>query len=468
MRFRIILLLVSLLCCWTSCSLEVPLEDRVSDPGAITSIAAAERAAAAAYLSYTGWQYTLQYSILAGDFHPSSWLSSAPAQQQLYLWAPQALIDLSNTLWREHYHTITLCNVLLTRIGGVQPTAPGELQKRRALEGTTLLLKAQCYLQLLQLYAPSPAKVPGTTPAIPLRDAVEASPAPRASIAEAVQEIKRLIGLALPLVVDNNALDAHWLGYPACLLLSAQLALWQGDYVQAAQEAQRLLALYPQLLEATPSNFYQTMWGGSSPGDALFLYDLSRLGGASRPFQDNLQYDPLWGDFFLIPPHEALSPDDARKSAYELPFSAPDGTTALLWGKYNAMNRQGVEYHDLYAARATEALFICAEALAHLNDLQGAQQLLEGHLRHVGLPKTLAPSTQKELLAQILQEKRIEFRGEGVSFFDAKRCAVAPLARYTPGGKLLSSILPDDYRWCWPIPKAELRLSEGMTQNPGW
>ena len=126
MRFRIILLLVSLLCCWTSCRLEVPLEDRVSDPGAITSIAAAERAAAAAYLSYTGWQYTLQYSILVGDFHPSSWLSSAPAQQQLYLWAPQVLIDLSNTLWREHYHTITLCNVLLMRIGDVQAAAPGE------------------------------------------------------------------------------------------------------------------------------------------------------------------------------------------------------------------------------------------------------------------------------------------------------------------------------------------------------
>ena len=77
-------------------------------------------------------------------------------------------------------------------------------------------------------------------------------------------------------------------------------------------------------------------------------------------------------------------------------------------------------------------------------------------------------SDQKEVRRLIHKERRVEFVGEGVRFFDMKRCAI-PAKRYSVYGKQVSTtIKPDDYRWTLPIPASEYRYNTLVKQNEGW
>ena len=63
-------LLLLLAALHAGCSLDIPMEDKVSDPKAISTISAMQRATAAAYYSYSWHSYDIVFSILAEEFQP--------------------------------------------------------------------------------------------------------------------------------------------------------------------------------------------------------------------------------------------------------------------------------------------------------------------------------------------------------------------------------------------------------------
>lgn len=457
------------------CTLDIPLEDKVSDPKAISNLVALQRASAAAYLSYRWHDYDLGFSILSDDFMPSGWMESQQTDKLRYLWNDQRILDDASNLWREHYNTIALCNTAIERVHEVKVSTEADRKKRDALIGSILLLSARCYLQLLQVYAAAPTDNEGLeAPGVVLRDRVAFELLPRSSVAHSLQAIESRIERALALLKDNaisiEGSDAiNWLGYDAGLLLLAQTALWGGNYDKALRAANELLKDPKGRLAVDAAQRYEMMWTAKSTGDALYAHDQFDKQQGVKLYLQETQYDSDNGDLFSTRKGTELEDNDVRKPFYEIPFTM-DGDSRMLWGKYNYMNRHQppIEFKATLDLRLTEAIFIKAECLARLGQSDNARNTMNEWLKSIKASEIDGAVTNEALIDRILFLKMQEFRGEGVSFFDAKRTH-KPIPRYDKNGNSLGfAIQPTDPRWTWPIPKEEVRTNDKVKQNPGW
>ena len=109
-----------------------------------------------------------------------------------------------------------------------------------------------------------------------------------------------------------------------------------------------------------------------------------------------------------------------------------------------------------------------AEALARSDRSGDAVSLMNRMMEQRGATAWEVWLSGNELINKILEERRKEFVGEGVRFFDMKRCGI-PAKRYgVYGNKVSTTIKSDDYRWTLPIPASEYRYNTLVEQNEGW
>lgn len=450
------------------------MEDKVSDPKAISTISTMQRATAAAYYSYAWHSYDIVFSILAEEFQPSTWLSHQPSDRLRYQWDERSLRDEAINLWTDHYRTIMLCNTVLERVKDVTASTGAERLQRNALQGSVMLLKARCYLQLLQIFAAAPTGGDFSGEGIILRDKVVFELRPRSSVEKSLRAIETLISEALellknnPVTTEGQGSSINWLDYHAGLLLQAQTALWKNDFNGALNAANELLNLKGTLIEGNAKARYEAMWTAKGAGDAIYAHDQTDKQRGVRLYINAIQYDSDNGDLFNIAAGTELAASDVRKQFYEIPFFMPNGEQATLWGKYNYLNRNRIDFFQTYDLRATEALFIKVECLAQLGRELEAHTELNRWLKTLKSPSLDASLTGDPLIRQILRLKMQEFRGEGTSYFDIKRMHW-PIARFqsngTPEG---SKIEASDFRWVWPIPRTEIHANSDLQQNPGW
>ena len=106
----------------------------------------------------------------------------------------------------------------------------------------------------------------------------------------------------------------------------------------------------------------------------------------------------------------------------------------------------------IYIVRLSEMYLISAECLG-LHD--GLNRLNE--LRQFRGIDRLNPSNEEEFLDAILNERRLEFFGEGFRWFDLVRC-----------GKYESTVGVDSKYTILPIPARELSLNSNLRQHPLW
>ena len=129
--------------------------------------------------------------------------------------------------------------------------------------------------------------------------------------------------------------------------------------------------------------------------------------------------------------------------------------------KQTAATESSQEYTIIL--RLEEQYLIRAEARTFNGDNAGAQQDLNITRNRAGLPNTTA-TTQDELKAAILQERRLEFFTEqSHRWFDLKRTgnAASVLSPIKPGWQNRDIL--------FPLPEAELLLNENLLpQNAGY
>ena len=106
----------------------------------------------------------------------------------------------------------------------------------------------------------------------------------------------------------------------------------------------------------------------------------------------------------------------------------------------------------IYIVRLSEMYLISAECMG-LHD--GLNRLNE--LRQFRGIDRLNPSNEEEFLDAILNERRLEFFGEGFRWFDLVRC-----------GKYESTVGVDSKYTILPIPARELSLNNNLRQHPLW
>ncbi|MEO7171916.1 RagB/SusD family nutrient uptake outer membrane protein [Flavobacterium sp.] len=170
------------------------------------------------------------------------------------------------------------------------------------------------------------------------------------------------------------------------------------------------------------------------------------------------------------PPFAALSNDlvnafeagDLRKSHWLQPVT--DGSTTWYHTyKYKEPTATGTTMEYSIVLRLSEQYLIRAEARAKQGFLTGATADLDVIRNLAGLPNTMAVS-QQDILAAILQERRVEFFTEGGHrFFDLKRAQLldSVLSPIKPGWNSTDALLP--------LPESELLLNPNLLpQNPGY
>ena len=106
--------------------------------------------------------------------------------------------------------------------------------------------------------------------------------------------------------------------------------------------------------------------------------------------------------------------------------------------------------------RYSEVLLNLAEALANVNGLDTRATAILNAVRGRSDATTIfKPTDKNDLLNKILNERRIEFFGEGIRNGDLMRLGL-PIPAKTPAGATpVPATNPTDGNYIWPIPNNE-------------
>lgn len=168
---------------------------------------------------------------------------------------------------------------------------------------------------------------------------------------------------------------------------------------------------------------------------------------------------------------EAYNPTDSTYSNYwDGMWMEPYTSVKFAPVNKELMNEENST--DLPLMRVSEMNLIIAEAKAMGGDLAGGQTDLETWVINFRDPDfTSSATTKEELQDEVWLQRRIEFWGEGVSWYDLMRLE-KPLIRYKDNGGTIETNygalaifnVPADaaYR-LWPIPQQEIQANDGIS-----
>ena len=167
-----------------------------------------------------------------------------------------------------------------------------------------------------------------------------------------------------------------------------------------------------------------------------------------------------------------------------LPTLSPNAQARFLY-MFRKFIGEGLEYGyreanpvDEPIIRYADVLLMWAEALVEKGDLPGAMDKVKQVRDRVGIP-TMASSFSEQTTARnyVRDERRREFVGEGVNFFDEMRWRTLKESKFdtqyprmTWGGQTGGTTYQwiGDQWYTWPVPKAEVEMNPNLKPTPGW
>ncbi|HEY4304717.1 MAG TPA: RagB/SusD family nutrient uptake outer membrane protein [Gemmatimonadaceae bacterium] len=422
--------------------------DRISSNQQIVDAATAQAALVGAYaeLEASG-MYGLDL-ILLGEM-PSDNASWGGTYQFLGEVATNSIhTDNSEVLnmWSALYRQIDRDNVILDRvpqITGIPTSTSNEIQ------GEAYFLRALSYHNLVKYWGavPMPLKSAAT--------AAEASTYSRTPVAQVyVQILSDLDNAAKLVTATSNTRAATVAGVNA---LRARVLFYRGtltsstaDFAAALTAANTVLAGRDTLTVPYANLFTAT---GDNTSEDIFRV-------AFTPSQEN----DLGYYFLQAGRHEArvtsnlynsYEAGDVRKAVTTTPRSS--GSTTYQGNKYPTTT--GTEHP--HVIRLAELVLIKAEILARQNDLAGAVAEYNKVRVRAGLAKHVLGTnvtTQADVLAAILKERRAELALEGDRWPDLVRLGIAGTVKtLTNAGYNL-----------FPIPAHDISANTNLTQNPAY
>jgi hypothetical protein len=285
-----------------------------------------------------------------------------------------------------------------------------------------------------------------------------------------VADLKEAQGLLGTNYVDfngNPATDRARPNKAAATALLARVYLYLGDWVNAEAQASAVIANATYAIEA-PANVFlanskETIWAllpTKGMGFVLKEVEAYQVTPGNTPTASGVGVilsPQLLGSF---------EPNDARFTNWV--GVSTSGTPAINYyfaNKYKTKIATAV-VEALNVLRLSEQYLIRAEARAQQNNLSGAISDINVVRTRATLPGTTAAS-QTDILAAVMQERRIEFFTEmGHRFFDLKRTGqldgVMSVVSPQKGSNWAS------YMQYWPIPTSETLRDPNLKQTPGY
>lgn len=382
----------------------------------------------------------------------------------------------SIVMWKNLYSIINQCNIIIDNIDA----AVGEETVKTHIKGQTLAMRGYCYFQLVQFYQQTYA-IAKEKPGVLLRlSSTGSNDVPRSTVAQCYEQIVSDLTSARTLLADFSRAEKYYLDKDVVTGMLARVYQVMGDWEKARTEAQAAFQAYGTLMTRDEwrsgfchADYAEIIWGFKQTTDTnmgdngmfCYWYNFPQETG-SEPFYNFKNY--FANDLYV----QLFEETDDR---YLFWHRTDTYTDKWAYSKfYDAGDGQGHSRGDYILMRGSEMLLILAEseanlgntaeALAHLNQLQAARNVIA---------KTTT-TAQAELLEAIYTERRKELLGEGGGgMLDLLRLQ-KPLVRagdhFDPGKNPEVFPLPsNDYRFIFQIPQREIQLNEALNesdQNP--
>lgn len=378
--------------------------------------------------------------------------------------------DFVNQVWGAAYTTINSANILIDNLS-TSTVLADDVRKNYIAEAK--FLRAFAYFSLVQTYA-KPYQQSSTAPALPLRLKPETSGGNNdfafSTVAEVYTQILKDLNDAeadLPVTYSSSLLVASRAHKATAIALKTRVNLVKGDYAAVVTEAKKIVsdAAPFQYVSGTLTHKLEaniaTVFGGSYVGNEV-LFTIPYVNATEAPaLQSALAANYLTPVVYLNPVGIATDPslaatasNDARKA-----LITTNTTGQKLLKKFPKNSAPFSDYVPII--RYAEVLLNYAEAAAEVGDLATATALLKAvrNRSDASYVFSTGVSTKADLVATILNERRIELLGEGFRTPDLlRRVQKIPSKIGTAG--VAPEVLPTASNYVWAIPSNELAYNK--------
>lgn len=509
-----------------SCSLNEQPKDAIDVNGAVNSVASAGYMTNNLYLKIEGLtsgSAIYESELMADSFNATVDFGNRGLTYYSWLWTSDD--SFMESYWGACYTATQQANLILAGIAGLDTKnlTEANLAELKNDQGVCYFTKAYAAYLLALKYCKVYSSTASSDMGVMLVDNYNLSPSDwstypgRSTLQETYDYITSNLSKAATCLASVKGAVASTVLTKDCITaMQARVALSMGNYTEAATKAGSLCdsGTYPLVAKDSNYTLYGNtvrMWKNDSGTECIMQmyadYSAKSLPSSNDPgyLGDNLvsgalQYSP---DYF--PSRYAISQmvaagDDYRGAAwfnnfktYNVLFTTTSGPM-YLFNKFAGNPDLQAAATKLVASdhinkvklfRIAEQYLIAAEANL-LSGATGSTAKAQNYLntllatRYVGY--TNLTSTGSALLSRIRLERYKELMGEGFRFDDLKRFG-AGMTRYAcysfaknmvylPGdtGTDVMVQSADNFRWLWPIPKAEIDANPQISkqQNPGY
>jgi len=348
---------------------------------------------------------------------------------------------VTNT-WLTGYRAINDVNNVLSALALVKPTEVSRV------EGEAKFIRGTVYFDLVRIFAKawndgSPASNLGVPLVLtPTASITAESNIGRNTVAQVYdQVIKDLNDAEAKLPVSNGFFATK----NAAAAMLARVYLQKGDYANAVQAANRVIASNKQSLNASYADEFPYDPNGPIPisntPEDIFSIQVNSSQGTNQ-----------FNTFFSANGRGEITIESSHLALYE----AGDQRTNLFYNNGGTVYTGKFEngYGNVHVSRLAEMYLIRAEGNFRLSTVVGATPVADvNKIRNrVGLPSLLMVT-----LADILKERKLELAFEGFALHDAKRLQ-----------NNIGTLPYNSSKLIYPIPDREIKVNNKLVQNAGY
>lgn len=433
---------------------------------------------------------------MSDDFTYTVGTRLRPSHEQIYVWDdPISNPNEQDTpafFWYQTYNAISHANEVLRIIDDLE-VSDAEKPRKNAIKSEALLARAYGHFMLVNLFSEAYRPNGSVGLGVPYIEKPETAllvKYERPTVKKVYEEIEEDLKLGLDLLDDTyfeNSGKYHF-NRNAALAFASRFYLYKADFIRSLQYSDQLLGSNPaafvrdltssefKTAESSLTGFPQLYSSPDIPGNLLLMRKESLV--QRNDFAYGVERNNYSRLFSAHPFDQAT--DERENPAFV------KGLNALFPVRYeslferNSINSDvGTPYHIALAFRGEEVLLNRVEAHMYNNNLDAAladlQVLIdrryvgedlaltmEGLRRFFGAEGDASFTDQNILLNYLLLERRKEFIGQGMRWFDIKRYGIQVNHVKADGSVII--LQRDDKRKVLQLPKSAIEVG-GLKPN---
>ncbi len=458
---------------------------------AITNFYKTENDAVASVNAIYSYLNSTSTGSTAGVYHSTFWVMAGLASDEMYnqeIFAPD-LDQISKfthgpinasiqETWTMHYKAITLANIAIARIPGIQM----DETLRTRLLNEAHFLRGLLYFDMVRMFGNIPLVLEETAPLTP-----------EPVVASAIYDL-----VIKDLTAAEDLPDSYAAGAGrgratkgAAKAILAKVYLTLGKWQECSDLCQQIINSNQYALWADFADVFKLSSRGGK--EAIFSVGFGDAGGAISFWevgQFNVRLLPTQlsaegvenAQGWQLPTQNLYDNYDAADRRKDVTFITvihnSNGTTTTInpyiqkyWDRAAEPKGNG-SYNDYPVIRYADVLLMYAEASNELDNSSEAHKYInmvrkrarfDGTVDRNAVPDYINLS-KEDFRAAVLNERRMEFVAEGQRWFDLVRTktleTLVPIAK--PG------ITPAPKHYLFPIPQREIDLNPKLVQNSGY